>query len=191
MSRWAEAFAALSEGDDTVDTPRHSGEQRSTVSQSVKTVTPPAEPLEPPAPERLPAELAEAEVGRAAIDGQDATIPRAWTEGLARLDPGRPPGDVPPQRWQGFVDAAAWFLASDFATAAAALGWGPHDLFGCDRDRPFARIDQAGLLWLLNGGRLVTLSENTATIETRTGARQTWRRKPVEPGRVLAWELAG
>jgi len=34
------------------------------------------------------------------------------------------------------------------------------------------------------------LTENTATIETRTGARQTWRRKPAEPGRVLAWELA-
>jgi hypothetical protein len=34
----------------------------------------------------------------------------------------------------------------------------------------------------LNGDRLVALSENTAaTIETRTGARQTWQRKPDEP----------
>jgi hypothetical protein len=27
------------------------------------------------------------------------------------------------------------------------------------------------------------------TIETTTGARQIWRRKPNAPGRVLAWEL--
>jgi hypothetical protein len=42
----------------------------------------------------------------------------------------------------------------------------------------------------LNGDRLIALTENTATIETRTGARQTFRRKPNEPGRVLAWQLA-
>jgi hypothetical protein len=59
-----------------------------------------------------------------------------------------------------------------------------------NRDRPFARVDQAGLLWLLDGDRLIALAENTAAIETRTGARQTYRRKPSEPGRVLAWELA-
>lgn len=44
-------------------------------------------------------------------------------------------------------------------------------------------------MWLLNGDKLIALTENTATIETRTGARQTYRRKPTDPGRVLAWEL--
>jgi hypothetical protein len=117
-------------------------------------------------------------------------IPRAWAEGFARLDPDRPPGDVPPRRWRTFIDDIGHFLDSPFCAVAAALGWGPLDLFGCDRDRPFARIDQAGLLWLLNGDRLVALSENTATIETCTGARQTYRRKLSAPGRVLAWELA-
>jgi hypothetical protein len=73
---------------------------------------------------------------------------------------------------------------------AAALGWSPYDLFGCDRDRPLARIDHAQLLWLLDGDKLVALTENTATIERRTGARQTYRRKPSAPGRVLAWEVA-
>jgi hypothetical protein len=81
------------------------------------------------------------------------------------------------------------FLDSPFCAVAAALGWGPLDLFGCDRDRPFARNDQAGLLWLLSGDKLAALSENTATIETRNGARQTFRRKLTEPGLVLAWEL--
>jgi hypothetical protein len=36
--------------------------------------------------------------------------------------------------------------------------------------------------------RLVALSENTATIEMRTGARQFYRCRPSEPGRVLAWD---
>jgi hypothetical protein len=44
-------------------------------------------------------------------------------------------------------------------------------------------------LWLLNGDKLVALSENTATIERRTGARQTYRRKRSSPGQVLVWEL--
>ncbi len=61
------------------------------------------------------------------------------------------------------------------------LGRGPHDLFGADRDRPLARIDKAGLLWLLNGHRIVALTEYSATIETETGARQTYRRKLGEP----------
>jgi hypothetical protein len=38
--------------------------------------------------------------------------------------------------------------------------------------------------------KLVALTENTATIETRTGARQTYRRRPVLIGEIsLAWEL--
>ena len=115
--------------------------------------------------------------------------PKDWTEGFARLDPFAAPGDVPPMRWRRFVDDVRRFLDGPFCANAAALGWGALDLFGCDRDRPFARIDLAGLLWLLNGDRLVVFAENTATIEMKTGARQTYRRKPGEPGRVLAWEL--
>jgi hypothetical protein len=140
---------------------------------------------EPPAPSTW----GEVQEERAAIVEHDGNIPRAWAEGFARLDPGRPPADVPPRRWRAFVDDVGRFLDGGFAAQAAKLGWGPYDLFGCDRDRPYARIDRAGLLWLLDGHQLLVLSENTATIETRTCARQTFRRKPGEPGRVLAWEL--
>jgi hypothetical protein len=132
----------------------------------------------------------EAEEERAAIIEYYGRIPRAWAEGFARLHPHRPPGDIPPKRWLRFVDDVGTFLDSPFCAVAAALGWGPLDLFGCDRDRLFARIDQAGLLWLLNGDKLIALTENTATIETRTGARQTYRCRGAELGRVLAWELA-
>jgi hypothetical protein len=143
-----------------------------------------------PAIERVATAWGEAEEERAAHVEYDGDIPRQWAEGLARLDADRPPADVPLRRWQRFVDDAGLFLDSPFRAVAAALGWGPYDLFGCDRDRPFARIDQAGLLWLLDGNRLVMLAADAATIATRAGERQTWRRKPSAPGRVLAWELA-
>ena len=68
------------------------------------------------------------------------------------------PGDVPPRRWQRFVDNIAQFIDDGWAEKATALGWGPLDLFGADRERPFARIDQAGLLWLLNGDKLLKIA---------------------------------
>jgi hypothetical protein len=128
---------------------------------------------------------------RAAIVEYDADVPRSWAEGYARLDPAHPPTGVPVDRWQSFIDDSGRFLDGGWAKKAASLGWGPLDLFGCDRERCFARIDHAGLLWLLNGDRLVEFDRRMATIERRTGARQTFRRRPVLVEEVgLAWELA-
>ncbi len=126
-----------------------------------------------------------------AIVEYDAGVPREWAEGFAGLDPDHAPGDVPLKRWRQFVDACGKFLDNGWAAKASELGWGPLDLFGCDRNKPFARIDHAGLLWLLNGDRLVMLTADHAIIETVTGARQTYRRRPIKLGQVvLAWELA-
>jgi hypothetical protein len=119
----------------------------------------------------------------------DGGLMEGWAEAFARLDPGRPPADVPLRKWRQFIDDIARFFDSGFAGRASALGWTALDLFGCDRDKPFARIDRQGLCWLIAGSRLVHISENAAIIETWTGAQQTWRRKPHEPDRVLAWEL--
>jgi len=192
MTRWAETFAALSGASDTLDTLRHTAVPRPTVSQTVHSVTAApgrSEPALPSAADRASAVWGQAEEERAAIIEHDGAILRTWAEGFARLDPACPPGDVPTRRWQRFVDDVGWFLDSPFCAVAAALGWGSHDLFGCDRDRPFSRIDQCGLLWLLHGDRLIAMTDNTATIESPTGVRQTYRRKAGELGRVLAWEL--
>jgi hypothetical protein len=133
----------------------------------------------------------DAEEERAAIVEHDGGAPRAWAEALARLDSAEPPGDVPARRWVQFIDDCGTFLAGGWSERAAAFGWGPLDLFGCDRERPFARIDRQGLLWLLDGNQVVDLHRDKAIIETTTGARQTYRRRPVEVGSVvLAWELS-
>ena len=100
------------------------------------------------------------------------------------------PGDVPPRRWHQFISDISEFVNGGWAETAAALGWTLGDLAGADREKPFARLDKAGLLWLLNGNRLVATSENTATIATKTGARQTYRGKPNQHDLVLAWDLA-
>ena len=142
------------------------------------------------ADERAIAIWGDADARPAAVIDHNGRILHALLDGFARLDRDRPPGDVPSKRWQRFVDDVALFLDSPFCPVAAALGWTLPDLCGCDSNRPFARIDQAGLLWLLNGAKVAALTENTATIKSRTGTPQTWRRKPNEPGRVLAWELA-
>lgn len=139
-----------------------------------------------PAPDMFAVDLEE----RAAIIEHDGGIPRSWAEALARLDPNRPPGDVPPRRWLRFIDDCGRFLDNGWAARAAVLGWGPLDLFGCDRERPFARVDHLGLLWLLNGGTVLELHRDQAILETERGSRQRYWRRPVEVGRVvLAWEL--
>jgi hypothetical protein len=132
----------------------------------------------------------DAEEERAAIVEYDGGAPRAWAEAMARLDPNRSPGDVPPRRWLRFLDDCGRFLDQGWAARASTLGWGPLDLFGCDRERPFVRVDHKGLLWLLNGGTIVELHRERAVIETTPGARQSYLRRPVEVGRVvLPWEL--
>lgn len=124
------------------------------------------------APRVPPAKLATAAkpVGRGVV--QD------WKEGIALLDAEQPPHDVPPRRWRQFLYDAARFLDGGFADQAAALGWDVYDLFGCDCSRPYARIDNAGLIWLLNGNRLIAMTELLACIDMKTGSTQTYYRKP-------------
>jgi hypothetical protein len=133
----------------------------------------------------------DAEEERAAIVEYGGGAPRAWAEGFARLDANKPPANVSPQRWLRFINDCGLFIDGGWAKRAAALGWGPLQLFGCDRTRPFARLDHRGLLWEVNGGKLLELHRDRAIIEIASGDRRCYKRQPVvEVGRVvLAWEL--
>jgi hypothetical protein len=111
-------------------------------------------------------------------------------EGVARLNPARSPCDVPIPRWVQFIDDCRRFLDEGWANCAERLGWSPLDLFGCDSTKPFARINRAGLLWLLSGRRLVALAGDAAGIATASGGYLTFRRSMCEPGGVLAWDLS-
>lgn len=142
----------------------------------------------PPAGASGPGTSGPAQEERAAMV-EEVGVLRDWAEGFARLNSDCAPADVPPQRWQTFVDDVGRFLDGNWAEKAAALGWGQYELFGADHDRPFARLDEQGLCWLINGGRLVGLSSDTAIIATCSGARHTYHRKSGQSSRILAWEL--
>ncbi len=89
----------------------------------------------------------------------------------------RRPAYVDHDRWKQAITDGRRFLAQ-WAEKAAGLGWSADDLFGLpvvpDRPAPnyqrLSRYDQTGLAWLLQGRRVVALTENTAVIETAMGA---------------------
>jgi hypothetical protein len=128
-----------------------------------------------PAPESSDTDTwGDTEEERAAIVKHDGGISRAWAEGFARLDPGKTPAHVSPKEWLRFVDDCGHFLDAGLSEHAAALGWHSLDLFGCDRERSFAHLDHhVGLLWALNGRRIVELRRDKAIIETQSGTRET------------------
>jgi hypothetical protein len=86
------------------------------------------------------------------------------------------PKAVDPERWQLVINDAETFLSA-WADQAARLDWTPRDLFGLATlpDRPgsnyqrLSRYDQTGLAWLLQGRRVVALTQDTAVIETANG----------------------
>jgi hypothetical protein len=88
----------------------------------------------------------------------------------------RCPDFVPNDRWKRPIEDAQSFLAI-WGTQADALGWTARDLFGLaeipEGPRPIyqrlSRYDQTGLVWLLQGRRVVDLTKDKAVIETATG----------------------
>lgn len=131
----------------------------------------------------------ESENERAAIIEFDGRSPRAWAEALARLDASRPPVAIPSARWLRFVNDCGRFVDDGWAAPAEALGWAPLDLFGFDRQQPAFKLDRSGLLWQLNGARLILLSAETAISRSDGGKRQTYVRLSSRSGRVLAWRV--
>lgn len=95
----------------------------------------------------------------------------------------RCPDYVDEGRWQQCIDDARRFLP-EWGNQADALGWTARELFGLHRppakphpsyDR-LSRYDETGMLWGLDGRRVIALSSNTAAVETGTGNTLTYRK---------------
>jgi len=118
-------------------------------------------------------------------------IPSSWIDGVARLEHHRPLTDIPPHRWRQFLSDCNKFLTGgeNWAGRAAELGWNAATLFGCRRARPLDHPGGAGLLWAINGGRLVELHRDWAVIElAANGSRHVFERRRVDAGNVtLPW----
>lgn len=131
----------------------------------------------------------DAEDERAAIAEHEGGAPRAWAEALARLDPEQPSAGTTVGRWAGFVDDCGRFIDQGWPAAAESFGWGPMELFGCDRERPVEKIERAGLVWQIAGGILVELTAARAAVRTANGGKHEFRRSRTgDAGTVLAWQ---
>src|SRR5262249_7932982 len=98
--------------------------------------------------------------------GHERLVPREWVEGVARLEQHRSPADVPRHRWRQFVEDCHAFLRSEeLASRAAELGWSSMALFGCRPNYPLMYLGKAGLLWQMNGGRVVEIHRGWAVID--------------------------
>ena len=117
-------------------------------------------------------------------------VPLGWIEGVASLAYGRPPADIPPHQWRQFVDDCKSFLSpsENWAERAAKLGWDARTLFGC-RNRPLDHLGSAGLLWVINGGRLLELHRDWAVVElAANGSQRVFDRRRLDAANVtLPW----
>jgi hypothetical protein len=114
-----------------------------------------------------------------------------WVEGIARLQYHRPPCDVPAHRWRQFVDDCNAFLNSPEAERAAELGWDAMALFGCQPKHPLSYLGKAGLLWHVNGGRVIEVHRGWAVIDRQVNRSQRiFSRRDIDKDRVvLPWTL--
>ena len=105
-----------------------------------------------------------------------------YAEALDQLEC-RCPEYVEPERWQQCIRDACRFLAA-WGEKALALSWTADELFGLHQPpaKPhpsycrLSRYDCTGLLWLLQGSRVIALTNTTAAIEKPSGAIVTYRK---------------
>jgi hypothetical protein len=123
---------------------------------------------------------------------KDQLVPREWVEGVARLEQHRPPPDIPRHRWCQFVEDCHAFVASNqLANRTAELGWDATALFGCQRNHPLSYLGRAGLLWHVQGDRVVELHRTWAVISRRVNkSQQVFYRRDVDGQKIaLPWTL--
>jgi len=100
----------------------------------------------------------------------------------------RRPDLVPVDRWQQAVTDGKTFL-SRWGDQAQALGWTAQDLFGLLTVPEHAKLsfnrlsryDETGLAWLLDGRRVVALTEGTAAIQNPATSSITMYRRFDKP----------
>jgi hypothetical protein len=83
----------------------------------------------------------------------------------------------------GVADCTKFLASGGWPERAAALGWDAMTLFGCCRHRPLDRPGGAGLLWAINGGRLVELHRDWAVVElAENRSRRVFERRRLDVG---------
>jgi hypothetical protein len=114
-------------------------------------------------------------------------VPAQWYAILTDLNARDPVDWLSAERWTALLSDAENFLSA-WGRVASALGWTAHDLFGVHPTAPAARFDVMGLLPILNGAAVLTLTDTTATMRRASGAMLAYRRSD-QVGAILLSEL--
>jgi hypothetical protein len=112
-----------------------------------------------------------------------ADCPSEWRAICGELRRSEPPAWASAERWSELVADAEAFLVT-WGKTADRLGWTTLDLFGVHPTAPTARFDVMGLIPILRGQSVCGLTEKSATIECRSGAKLTFC-PPTGAGAVL------
>jgi hypothetical protein len=112
-----------------------------------------------------------------------ADCPSEWQAIWKELKRSEPPSWASAERWRELAADAEGFLMT-WGNTADRLGWTTLDLFGVHPTAPTARFDVMGLIPILRGRSVCVLTEKTATIECKSGAKLT-RYPPTGAGAVL------
>lgn len=124
---------------------------------------------------------------RAAIIEYEASVPRGWAEGLARLDQTVRPPEIDAEAWRQLIDDGGHFL-DKWGGKADRLGWSAVDVFGVRSVQPHAGYEAAGLAHLIRGGEVVAIDPHCATIRTPSGATLTYLRR-TRTDAIVIWDL--
>jgi hypothetical protein len=87
-----------------------------------------------------------------------------------------PPPDVRDANWQAAIDGLWVFLAAGHADEALRLGWPPNELFRVPER--WSQIHLCGVGLLIGDHEVVEIRADAIRIETRSGAAQSFYRKP-------------
>lgn len=117
-------------------------------------------------------------------------IPAEWRDGYAVFSTMARPVDFPEHRWLQAIDDGRSFLLR-WGVEAARLGWSATDLFGVSPFAPWPRVGMLGLVLLLNGGEVIELDADAATIKAVSGSLLKYRRHLSRDGRACVWVIGG
>jgi len=116
------------------------------------------------------------------FDSFDSAPESPFFKSLRALQAGCP-ALVETDRWQQAVEDGKTFLFQ-WGDQAEVLGWTARDLFGLltvpKNAKPsfnrLSRYDQTGLIWLLDGRRVMALTATTAAIQSPSGNVTVYRK---------------
>lgn len=116
----------------------------------------------------------------------------SWDKGVASLDPDKPLGGYPRDRWLRIIRDCNRLL-NEFGRGAATMGWTAEDLFSFSIGGA-ASDDLGGLIWRLDGGRILFMDGERAAyrwpFSDQTSRFARGYIGALSGQRVPVWELA-